>query len=112
MRRAGHVARMGDRRQAHRGLVGRPGGKKIPLGRQSKSKFVLVNATKAQRESQATSALTSVTREMPALRPDRLTPQKPVSTDKTGWVPQTVWTLWKHLFSFAGFEHRTGRPAA
>jgi hypothetical protein len=32
MRRAGHVARVGDRRGVYRVLVGRPGGKK-PLGR-------------------------------------------------------------------------------
>jgi hypothetical protein len=32
MRRAGHVARMGDRRGAYRLLVGRPDGKR-PLGK-------------------------------------------------------------------------------
>ena len=35
------------------------GKKKIPLGSQSKSKFVPVNVTKAHTESQATGALTS-----------------------------------------------------
>jgi hypothetical protein len=32
LRWAGHVARMGERRRAHRAIVGKPGGRK-PLGR-------------------------------------------------------------------------------
>jgi hypothetical protein len=39
--------------------LGRTWGKKIPLGRQSKGKFVPVNGTKTHRESEATAVLTS-----------------------------------------------------
>jgi hypothetical protein len=41
MRRAGHVARMGEKRNAKRILVGKPEGKR-PLGRQDVSEWIIL----------------------------------------------------------------------